>query len=372
MLLALLLLCSNVASAHDFEVDGIYYNITDATAKTAEVASGPYSGAVTVTVPSSVTCDGTTYSVTSIGYYAFNGRLTSIEIPNSVTSIGGWAFAYCTGLTSIEIPNSVTSIGHYACNDCKGLKSVTIPNSVTSIGRGVFAGCTGLESIIVDEGNTTYDSREDCNAIIETATKTLIIGCKNTIIPNSVTSIGEYAFYKCTGLTSITIPNSVTSIGRYAFEDCTGLTSIEIPNSVTSIGEGAFAFCTGLTSVTIGEGVTSIGEGAFANCTGLTSITSYIPADKLFAPGSNAFYNIDKTNCTLYVPFGAKAIYQATDGWKDFVNIVEMEEGTTSIDNITSDANEESTVVYDLNGNRVTELIKGRVYIKGGKKFIYQ
>lgn len=191
-----------------------------------------------------------------------------------------------------------------------------------------------------------YDSRNNCNAIIETASNTLIAGCKNTIIPNSVTSIGESAFYKCYGLTSIEIPSSVTIIGGEAFYNCDGLTSIEIPNSVTgieitafaycdnltsveipnsvtSIGEYAFLSCTGLTSIEIPNSVTSIKYGAFYFCTGLTSITSHIPADKLFVPGTNAFYNVDKTNCTLYVPKGAKATYAATNGWSDFTNIVE-------------------------------------------------
>ncbi len=139
----------------------------------------------------------------------------------------------------------------------------------------------------------------------------------------SVTSIGDEAFYYCTGLTSIEIPSSVTSIGYDAFFDCAGLTSIEIPNSVTSIGEYAFYGCTGLTSVEIPNSVTSIGSSAFRGCTGLTSITSHIPADRLFALGYNVFYDVDKTNCTLYVPKGAKSTYAATEGWSDFTNIVE-------------------------------------------------
>ena len=203
--------------------------------------------------------------------YRNNTEIEHVIISNSVTSIGKSAFYGCSGLTSVTIGNGVTSIGNQAFDHCTGLTSVTIGNSVTSIGNSAFANCSGLTSIEVASGNTTYDSRENCNAIIEKSTNTLIVGCKNTIIPTSVTSIGYMAFSGCSGLTSIEIPNSVTSIGARAFQICSGLTSITIPNSVTSIGDYTFAQC-GLTSVTIGNSVESIGEGAFSDCSGLTSI----------------------------------------------------------------------------------------------------
>ena len=213
-------------------------------------------------------------SVTSIGEYAFYycSGLTSITIGSGVTSIGGLAFEGCSGLTSITIPNSVTSIGGSAFEFCESLTSITIPNSVTSIGFSAFWGCSGLTSIVVEEGNTMYDSRENCNAIIETATNTLITGCQNTIIPNSLTSIEAYAFSLCDGLTSIIIPENVETIGIYAFHLCSGLTSVTIGNSVTSIGNSAFAWCKSLTSITIPNSVTSIGGGAFVGCSGLNSI----------------------------------------------------------------------------------------------------
>ena len=244
-------------------------------------------------------------SVISIGEFAFAGcsSLTSIEMPSSITSIGKNAFYGCSSLGSIEIPSSVTSIGDGAFYGCSSLTSIEIPSSVTSIGEGVFADCSLLEVIIVNLHNSKYDSRDNCNAIIETATNILISACKTTIIPSSVTSIGEGAFAGCSSLTSIEIPSSVTSIGEGAFVYCSSLTSIEIPSSVTSIAEGAFygcssletagpiggnynccfgwddtipsaAFsdCSSLTSIEIPSSVTSIGDGAFYGCSSLTSI----------------------------------------------------------------------------------------------------
>ena len=206
--------------------------------------------------------------ITITGYV---GDETELVIPGKindkkVTDIGALAFQNCSSLTSITIPAGVKSIEWCAFYGCSGLTSITIPAGVKSIEDFAFYGCDSLTSIIVDKGNKYYDSRDNCNAIIETKSNKLIYGCKKTVIPKSVTSIGARAFEDCRGLTSIIIPEGVTNIGYSAFWGCSGLTSITIPKSVTSIGQDAFFECSGLISITIPDSVTSIGDHAFGLC----------------------------------------------------------------------------------------------------------
>ena len=305
--------------ASNTQVDGIWYNFDDEHL-TAEVtyqgayytsSLKKYSGEVVI--PSSVTYNAQTYIVTSIGEYAFLN---------------------CTGLTSVEIPNSVTSIGESAFAACRGLTSIEIPNSVTSIGNLAFRGCTGLTSFSVEAGNTVYDSRNNCNAIIMTSTNTLIWGCQNTTIHNSVTSIGTYAFYYCSGLISVTIPNSVISIGMYAFIGCSGLTSVTIPNSVTSIG-----------------------NYAFSECTGLTSVTNYATTPQTI--NSNVFNSVDKSTCVLNVPKESLSLYQAAKVWKEFTNIVGVD-----VPGEDPDVPSSAPAVYTNPTNPAQKLIRnGNVYI---------
>ncbi len=208
--------------------------------------------------------------------FSSNSYITSVEIPSTVTNIGNSAFSSCSNLTAITIPTSVTSIGNYAFSSCSNLTALTIPASVTSIENSAFSSCSGLTTITVNKNNPKYDSRNDCNAIIETDTNTLISGCENTVIPNTVTSIGNNAFYYCSNLTSITIPSSVTSIGDYAFYYCYNLKEITIPDSVVSIGSSAFYYCYNLKEIIIPNSVVSIGSYAFERCSSLTTIE--IPA----------------------------------------------------------------------------------------------
>ena len=240
--------------------------------------------------------------VTSIGKYAFYecSGLTSITIPDSVTSIGEFAFYNCSGLTSITIPDSVTSIGESAFSRCSGLTRITIPDRVTSIEDYAFSGCSGLISITVASNNKKYHS--DGNCLIETESKTLILGCKNSVIPSddSVTSIGKWAFSGCSGLASITIPSSVTSIGSSAFNSCSGLTSITIGNGVTYIGNSAFNYCPKLVEV-INNSSLNIKKGSFAYgqvASGALNVKKYGSSDIVNKDGY-LFYTNDGTNYLL-------------------------------------------------------------------------
>ena len=275
---------------------GIYtYEIANGKA-TITACDSSASGAITI--PS--TLGG--YPVTSIVNGAFAGcdSLTSVTIPNSVTSIGNSAFLSCTSLTSVTIPDSVTSIGAYAFGNCESLTSVTIGNGVTSIGVEAFGSCSSLTSITVDANNKYYSSAD---GVLFNKDKTELIqypiGNARTsyTIPNSVTSIGDYAFYGCDSLTSVTIGDSVTSIGDGTFEYCKSLTSVTIPNSVTSIGAYAFRNCDSLTSVTIPDSVTSIGYYAFYGCDSLTNVT--IP-DSVTSIGNFAFCDCSSLTDVYY------------------------------------------------------------------------
>ena len=307
--------------------------------------------------------------IEEIGDHAFSScsSLSSISFPDGLTTIGNSAFYRCTKLANFIIPNHVTSIGSSAFYYCSALSSIIIPSSVTSIGAGAFSSCAGLESFVVEDGNEVYDSRDNCNALIETSTNMLLTGTKNTIIPasvtsiganafssqkelsditipNSVTSIGNSAFYGCSSLTSINIPYGVNSIGENTFYNCSSLTSVSIPNSITSIGRSAFMYCSNLKTIIIPEGVTSINyyafegcktlesvslpssissieSGAFAYCEKLSSVTIYKETPVYIRDYSTFQY---RSYATLHVPYGCKSAYEKATYWKDFKEIIEL------------------------------------------------
>ena len=351
-LLLLALMLPATATAQDFEMDGIYYNINSNQISVSVTylknsdGSSAYSYSGDITIPETVNYLGTTYTVSSIGRWAFKGctGLTSVIIPNSVTSIRDSAFEYCTGLTSVTIGNSVTVIEEYAFRGCNGLTSITLPSSlcdigndsflgcsgltsiaipdsvthigvfafafcnnlastivipktVISIGEGLFHNCPGLPGIVVDSENPTYDSRNHCNAIIETSSNKLIAGCKSTVIPNTVTALGYAAFSGCTSLKNITIPGSVTHIGSFAFSVCNGLTRIAIPSSVTYIG-----------------------GGAFYNCSGLADVYSYIADPSAISMDNDVFYQDPEhySSRTLHVLQGMADAYLADANWYSY------------------------------------------------------
>ena len=206
---------------------------------------------------------------------AFKGcdKLEEIVMPKKLKKIDSEAFQGCSSLTKLTLPDSVARIDGLAFCGCSGLTELTLPNSVKSIGDGAFAYCSGLEKITVESGNSCYDSRDNCNSIIETATNTLIAGCKNSIIPNSITSIGNSAFYYCSELTELILPDSVTSIGN----------------------------------------------GAFGGCSGLVKITSLAKIPPVCDP--EVFDGVNKTNCELIVPEGSVAAYTRAEDWNKFSNI---------------------------------------------------
>lgn len=310
----------------------------------------------------------------AIGDYSFYycRVLTSLIIPDNVVEIGNNAFYDCEALASLDIPNSVETIANGAFHGCVSLTSLYIPASVISIRPTAF-GHNNLEQIIVDPDNTVYDSRNSCNAIVETATNEMIVGCKNTVFPSTVTSIGSYAFYQCEGFTTIeipstiteisynafvqtsieqiivdpdnttydsrdncnaiihtatnelvvgckntVIPNTVTKIGEYAFYYCKGLTSIDIPNSVKIIGDDAFNSCTDLTNVSISDQVLQIGYSAFEYCSNIESMNVYAELPPL-TMGNYVFYGINKS---IPVTVYCESIdsYISAPLWSDFIN----------------------------------------------------
>lgn len=298
-------------------------------------------------------------AVTNLGE-VFKGNndivsFTELAYFTGLNSINDEAFWKCKNLANIVIPDNVTKIGTWAFLDCYKLPALSLSSAVTEIGWAAFSGCYGMTTIKIADENPKFDSRDNCNAIIETATNKLVRGCQNTIIPASVTSIDGNAFEGCETLKAISIPESVVSIGDCAFAGCKQLGSANIPSGVKAIGGSLFRYCEKLASINIPEGLTKIGIFAFDGCSSLTSITlpssvKTIEAMAFYCSNltsvtvemptpialtdGNDFGN--HTNATLYVPAGSKAAYEAADYWKDFKEIVEMESESIPVISINS------------------------------------
>ena len=404
-------------------------------------------------------------NVTIIGRGAFMdcNQLTFVTLPTGVNTINDEAFRGCTALMSCNFPSALTTIGWLAFYECSSLENIIIPRTTNSIDAGAFGGCTGvtrvevnksnttydsrdncnaiirtadntmvfsckntsipetatamtsgafdnlatksylyipkamvdisfsrfytpsqIKTIVVDAENPKYDSRDNCNAIIETATNELLLGCANTTIPSTVTNIGGGAFAVCTGLTSITIPNSVTSIGGWAFEGCTGLTRIEIPSSVTEIEGWTFSGCTSLVDIVLPSTLTKMSE-AFVGCTSLQTVSipaSVIDFSSAFnkCPNIKVIYSFNENpfsaasfvdtdiyaTATLYVPKGKVDVYRQTWCWDQFVTILEFDAMTVEKMEASSQAKASMEAIYDVSGRFRTHPARGLNIIRMG------
>ena len=334
-----------------------------------------------------VVVNGKEFSVTKIGDYAFCmlNDLIHVSIPSSISSIGFEAFAGCSKLESIDIKEGLQKIRQESFRDCVSLKSVLLPSGLESIGFGAFSGCQKLTSIIipasvsdihmtsflgcnalgsimVEEGNSVYDSRYNCNAIIKTADNMLLIGCMNTVIPKSINSIGEKAFTYCQGLSEIVVPGSVREIGKYAFQNCTNLRKLTLSEGLQSIRWGAFWEC-GLTTVTVPASVREIEPGAFW-ISGLATLTSLI--EEPFEV--NKICNLDACQIALYVPVGSIEKYRVTPDWNQFPEIQEI--GTNKVGTVSFVSDSNSDAFFDLQGHRLNDQPQKGLYIQDGKKIL--
>ena len=365
MVLVAALVVSVCSSAQ--EVNGITYQFDKdkkeamVVAKYIQGQAVPYKGAVNI--PESVTYGGVTYKVTSISNSTFGGN---------------------SELTSVTIPNTVVSIGLQAFISCTGLKSLTIPASVSSVGSGAFESCSNLTSFVVDKDNKFFDSRDNCNALINTRANELVAGFNITVIPNTVTKIGANAF-QGSEITSIVIPNSVTSIapqafygclklktvtlsdklktiGHDAFAGCESLESINLPFTLTKIDEYAFEGCKSLKEITLPAKLQFINEGAFKGCSSLTSVTN------LATTPLSIYYRTFTTFGNLIVPEGSEEAYRNTPIWKDFT-IISDATMKTGIDDLPTANTYYPAPIYNLSGKRLEKASKG-VNIINGKKYI--
>lgn len=292
------------------------------------------------------------YIVTSIGCSAFVGRtkLTNVSIPSSIKTIETDAFMDCYNLEKLILPEGVESIDELAFSDCNKLSDVIIPSTITSIGLNPFFRCRNLQSITVAEGNTVFDSRNNCNAIIETATGKLISGCNSTVLPSGIKSIAWGAFDAMSGITNVVIPEGVTSLEAYAYAGCSNLENVVFPESLEELGWECFDYCTKLTSITLPKELKRMGDANFISCTGLTKVIALMEEPFEIRVGNFSTWGGTFTSAALYVPVGCVEKYRNTSGWNNFNIIVpigtevgEIQEYTDPVTNVVYTYYEEGT-----------------------------
>ncbi|MBD5271519.1 MAG: leucine-rich repeat protein [Bacteroides sp.] len=361
----------NSATAYDFEVDGIYYNIISLSDLTCEVtypSNNTYSREITI--PDKVIYNNRSISVSAIGIRAFDSSnlLTSINIPNSVLTIGSYAFNNCRYLTSILIPNSVTSIGQSAFENCSSLTSIVIPNSITYISNGTFKYCKTLKSIEIPNSVTriSSDAFYNCSSL------------ESIEIPNSVTVIESGAFQNCKSLKSIKIPNSVTEISSWIFDDCSSLVSIEIPNSVRIIADYSFKGCPiqsltidcdlllshnpylyNVKDLTIGKHTKEVQLKVY-ECEDLTKLVCHAITPPTGLEATNKQY----MDVEVKVPKGCLEAYQNAEGWKNFWNMSEMEDDESGVETVIAETPKAEIARYNLQGQMVGDDYRGIIIVK--------
>lgn len=368
-----------VASAEPVEIDGLYYELNSSNnVFTAVVTSSPNKYSGDIVIPESVVYRNATYSVTTIGFEAFNGcsGLTSVTIPGSVTTIKQWAFSL-SGLTSITIPEGVTSIEYAAFALCENLSTISFPNSLSLIDQGAFKDTPWYDNQpegFIYAGNVIYDYKGTLpeGTAINIKEGTLSIsgsaflqqtGIVSVTMPNSVISIGNSAFGGCSSLKTLVLSENLTSIGENAFSQCDMLTSISIPEKVTVIDKYTFSNCFRLETVRLPKSITFVGMWAFFGC---SLKEFYCEATEVPSTYNNPFYDANIENATLYVPKSSVELYKATDPWSRFGNI--LPDPTTGISEVEMPS-DKPDVYYDVKGHHVDHPLKG-LYIRNGKKVV--